>query len=82
LGPSAELVEEVAVLSTTPYEELPEPACARLGIRHGQVNVLLRVVLRPVDRTLTADEVNELRDRILATLHEGDPAAVGAPVPG
>lgn len=82
LGPSAELVEEVAVLSTTPYEELPEPARARLGIRHGQVNVLLRVVLRPVDRTLTADEVNELRDRILATLHEGDPAAVGAPVPG
>jgi phenylalanyl-tRNA synthetase alpha chain len=79
LGPAADLVEEVALLSTTPYDELPEIARDRLGIRPGQVNVLLRVVLRPVDRTLTADEINELRDRIMVGLHEGDPAPAGAP---
>ncbi len=29
------------------------PARARLGTRDGQVNLLLRIVLRPIDRTLT-----------------------------
>ena len=71
LGPRADLVEEVTVLSTTPYDELPRPARQRLGIRPGQHNVLLRVVLRPVDRTLSGDEVNELRDLVYAALHRG-----------
>jgi phenylalanyl-tRNA synthetase alpha chain len=37
----------------------------------GQVNLLVRVVLRDLDRTLTADEANDLRDRIYAVLHRG-----------
>jgi phenylalanyl-tRNA synthetase alpha chain len=73
LGPRSELVEEVAVLSRTPADELPETARERLGIQPGQVNVLLRVVLRPVDRTLTSAEVNDLRDQIYAGLHRGSP---------
>jgi phenylalanyl-tRNA synthetase alpha chain len=73
LGADAELVEEVAVLSTTPYDDLPPVARERLGIRPGQDNVLLRVVLRAADRTLTADEVNTLRDRLYHALHEGAP---------
>jgi phenylalanyl-tRNA synthetase alpha chain len=40
----------------------------------GQLNVVLRVVLRSVDRTLTGDEVNDLRDRIYAAVHAGSPA--------
>lgn len=68
LGPDADLVEEVTVLSTTPYEELPAAARSRLGIRPGQENVLLRLVLRPVDRTLTSEEANDLRDRVAAAL--------------
>jgi phenylalanyl-tRNA synthetase alpha chain len=79
LGADADLVEEVAVLSTTPGAELPEPARERLGLRPGQVNVLLRVVLRPVDRTLTAGEVNLLRDRIYAALHAGVPTTSEQP---
>jgi phenylalanyl-tRNA synthetase alpha chain len=73
LGADAELVEEVAVLSTTPYDDLPPAARERLGIRPGQDNVLLRVVLRAADRTLTAEEVNTLRDRLYHALHEGAP---------
>jgi phenylalanyl-tRNA synthetase alpha chain len=73
LGADAELVEEVAVLSTTPYDDLPPVARERLGICPGQDNVLLRVVLRAADRTLTADEVNTLRDRLYHALHEGAP---------
>ncbi len=71
LGRDAELIEEVAVLSTTAYEDLPEAARERLGIRPGQENVLLRVVLRPADRTLSGDEVNALRDRVYAAVHAG-----------
>lgn len=73
LGADAELIEQVEVLSQTPYDALPLAARERLGIIPGQVNVLLRVVLRPVDRTLTGDEVNALRDRIYAAIHEGSP---------
>jgi phenylalanyl-tRNA synthetase alpha chain len=70
LGAYADLVEEVTVLSTTPYDDLPAAARSRLGIRPGQENVLLRLVLRPVDRTLTSEEANALRDRVAAALTE------------
>jgi len=33
--------------------------------------VLLRLVIRDLDRTLTSDEANELRDSVYAVLHEG-----------
>ena len=65
------LVEAVEVLSTTAYDDLPPPAVARLGIAPGQWNVLLRVTLRALDRTLTHDECNVLRDEVYAALHAG-----------
>jgi len=72
LGPEhAADVEDLVVVSETPGDELPPAAAARIGIRPGQKNVLLRVVLRPVDHTLTNAEANVLRDRIYAALHEG-----------
>jgi phenylalanyl-tRNA synthetase alpha chain len=77
LGAEADLVEEVTVLSTTPYDDLPAAARERLGKRSGHDNVLVRVVLRAMDRTLTADEVNGLRDRIYDALHEGDRLTAG-----
>jgi phenylalanyl-tRNA synthetase alpha chain len=71
LGPDAAAVGEVIVLSETQYEDLPESARARLGMRPGQKNFLLRVVLRPLDRTLSAADANRLRDRIYGGLHAG-----------
>ena len=64
-------VEAVVVLGETPGEALPAPAAARLGIRSGQKNVLVRVVLRSPERTLTDGEANQLRDAVYAALHEG-----------
>ena len=64
-------IEVVEVLSETPGEALPEVARARIGLRSGQKNVLLRVVLRHPSRTLTSDEANLLRDRIYTAVHEG-----------
>ncbi len=71
LGERARLVESVEVLSETPYDALPPAAVARLGISPGQRNVLLRVVLRALERTLTHEECNTLRDDIYAALHRG-----------
>jgi phenylalanyl-tRNA synthetase alpha chain len=71
LGADAAAVEEVAVLAETGYADLPVAACRRLGARPGHKNVLLRVVLRHLERSLTAAEANALRDRIYAGLHEG-----------
>ena len=71
LGPAASAVEEVSVLSATRYGDLPDSARQRMGLREGQQNVLVRVVLRDLDRTLTAAEANLLRDRIYAGLHQG-----------
>ncbi|HEY5925672.1 MAG TPA: hypothetical protein VIV11_28495, partial [Kofleriaceae bacterium] len=71
LGGRAELVESVEVLSATPRDDLPAAAITRLGIAPGQWNLLVRVTLRALDRTLTHDECNVLRDDVYAALHAG-----------
>jgi len=68
---SSRFTVEVSVLSATRYEDLPDSARQRMGLAEGQQNVLVRVVLRDLDRTLTAAEANLLRDRIYAGLHQG-----------
>ena len=67
-----------------PHERLPEAARTRLGTREGQRNLLVRMVLRPLDRTLTDPEANAIRDRVYAAPHVGphheraaQPARVG-----
>jgi phenylalanyl-tRNA synthetase alpha chain len=72
LGEDADAVEDVAILSSTPCADLPAEAAARLGARPGQHNLLVRVVLRRLDRSITDGEANELRDLIYARLHAGD----------
>ena len=71
LGPRADLLESVELLSVTPYEQLPAAAIARLGIAPGQHNLLVRLTLRALDRTLTHHECNVLRDDVYAALHRG-----------
>ncbi|HUQ39291.1 MAG TPA: hypothetical protein VM030_03990 [Acidimicrobiales bacterium] len=71
LGDDAPAVEAVEVLSSTAAADLPPAAAARLGIGEGQRNVLVRVVLRHLDRTLTAEDANTLRDRVYAAIHRG-----------
>jgi phenylalanyl-tRNA synthetase alpha chain len=71
LGPDADAVEDVTILSSTPCTDLPSAALARLGARPDQRNLLVRVVLRRLDRTLTDADANDLRDRIYARLHHG-----------
>jgi phenylalanyl-tRNA synthetase alpha chain len=71
LGPDADAVEDVTILSSTPCADLPPAALERLGARPDQRNLLVRVVLRRLDRTLIDAQANDLRDRIYAQLHRG-----------
>lgn len=71
LGERAGLVESVEVLSETLYKDLPAAAVSRLGMGPGQKNALVRVVLRDLERALTHEEANWIRDEIYAAIHRG-----------
>lgn len=71
LGEDAAVVESVTVLSRTSHADLPQAARTRLGTQPSQVNLLVRIILRPIDRTLTAAAANSLRNTIYRALHEG-----------
>ncbi len=71
LGDDADVIESVTALSRTAHEDLPEAARSRLGTQNGQVNLLLRIVLRPIDHTLTSEHANAIRNTIYRTVHEG-----------
>jgi phenylalanyl-tRNA synthetase alpha chain len=71
LGGDVESVEAIEILAETAGVDLPPAAASRLGIREGQKNVLLRVVLRHPTRTLSSNEANLLRDRVYAAVHMG-----------
>ena len=71
LGEDAERIESLELLSECPPAALPPAARARLGLRAGQKNALVRAILRHPTRALSPDEANALRDRIYAALHEG-----------
>ncbi|MET3921952.1 hypothetical protein [Arthrobacter sp. UYEF20] len=72
LGTEAEVLAALEIKAVTPADKLPAAAVERLRMAPGQVNVLLRLVLQPLDRTLTDEEANRLRDRVYLALHRGE----------
>ena len=71
LGTEAEMLAALEIRAVTPASGLPPAALERLRLTPNQVNVLLRLVLQPLDRTLTDGEANLLRDRVYLALHRG-----------
>ena len=71
LGAEAELLAALEIRAVTPASALPSAAVARLRLAPDQVNVVLRLVLQPLDRTLTVEEANLIRDRVYRALHGG-----------
>ena len=71
LGGDEPCVEEVRVLSAAGWDRLPESAARRLGAQPGQKNLLVRVVLRDLEKTLTNEAANSIRDRIYLAIHQG-----------
>ncbi|MDQ0095253.1 PheS-related mystery ligase SrmL [Paeniglutamicibacter psychrophenolicus] len=71
LGTRMDDLESVELLDLAPFTDLPAAARDRLRIESGQANALIRLVLRPIGRTLTAPEANLIRDDIYRALHQG-----------
>jgi phenylalanyl-tRNA synthetase alpha chain len=71
LGDRAADLESVELVSLTSYDDLPASARRRLGIGLGQANALVRLTLRPIERTLTSVQANRIRDAVYLAIHEG-----------
>ncbi|MBB2891430.1 hypothetical protein [Flexivirga oryzae] len=71
LGDRAADLESVELVSLTSYDDLPASARRRLGIGLGQANALVRLTLRPIERTLTSAQANRIRDAVYLAIHEG-----------
>jgi phenylalanyl-tRNA synthetase alpha chain len=64
-------LEEIELLSETKYVELSDLARAKLGINPSQKNVLVRITLRNLNKTLTKEEANEIYKKIYEKVNKG-----------
>lgn len=71
LGDKRPILEQVDVLSETAYEDLPKVAIKNLGMNADQKNVLVRITLRDLEKTLTKTQANQIYDQLYPTLHHG-----------
>jgi len=71
-GDKSDLLEEVRILERTSFDQLHPIAKERLGAKKGQDNILVRIVLRHPDKTLTKKEAANLYSMIYPKLHQGD----------
>lgn len=69
---AGDLIEEIKVISSTTLNQLPESAIERMGIVEGQKNLLLRITLRSLSKTLTTEESKDIRNKIYHILHQGN----------
>ena len=70
-GDKSDLLEQVEVLERTPFNKLNPIAIERLGAKEDQDNVLVRIILRHPDKTLTKKESAELYSMAYPKLHQG-----------
>jgi phenylalanyl-tRNA synthetase alpha chain len=64
-------IEEIKVISETKYSSLPQVAINRMGMSAHHKNVLLRIVLRHLTKTITTEEAKIIRNIIYHRLHQG-----------
>ena len=69
LGEQQNILESVKILSETPYENLPEKIRERLGISKNQKNILVRITLRDLTRTLEKTEANQIYNDIYTKIN-------------
>jgi phenylalanyl-tRNA synthetase alpha chain len=61
----------VDLIQTSDYASVPAQARERLGMSPGQHNLLIRVILRSLDSSISRQEANRVYDLVYAALHEG-----------
>lgn len=65
-------LESVEVLNETKYSDLPEIAKLKLGIKPNQKNILVRITLRDLNRSITNEEANQIYKKIYQRVNEGE----------
>jgi len=71
LGDKLDTLESVEILSETGYGELPEKVREHLGITPDQKNVLVRITLRHLEKSLTHKEANKIYQLIYSKINKG-----------
>lgn len=72
IGRDLDSLEEIKVLSEAGYKDLPEVVRRKLGIKLHQKNVLVRITLRNLSRTLTKEEANKIYIQIYRKVNCGE----------
>ena len=65
------IIESIQIISQTLYIDLPKIAKERLGILEGQKNMLLRITLRDLVKTLESEHANKIYTEIYTKIHQG-----------
>lgn len=65
------VIEEVSIISRVAYKDLNEIAINKLGAIPGQDNVLVRIILRHPDKTLTKEFAEETYKNIYTKVNKG-----------
>jgi phenylalanyl-tRNA synthetase alpha chain len=71
LGANVDALEDVQILSEASYDELPDKIKERLGINSKQKNLLVRITLRHLERTITNDEANKIYEQVYNKINKG-----------
>ena len=71
LGSKENILESVEILSETSCQDLPQKIQERLGISSDQKNILVRVTLRHLERSLENKEANEIYDQAYSKINYG-----------
>lgn len=71
LGDKQNILESVEILSEATYKDLPPKIQERLGIANDQKNILVRIILRHLERTLENKEANQIYDDIYKKINYG-----------
>jgi len=67
----AHCIESLLIKSNTFFNDLPASAHARMGMRSDQKNLLLQLTIRHLEKTLTDNEANDIRNKVYQLLHQG-----------
>lgn len=77
IGDEIGLLEEVQILQEIAYSNLPDIAKDKLGIKNNQKNILVKITLRSLEKTLTKEYVNTLIDKIYKEVNKSGTKAYG-----
>ncbi len=65
-------VEEIKIINSWTTSDLPQNVSARLGMNNHHINVLVRITLASLTRSIESEKANELYSLIYSSLNKGN----------